>query len=82
MPAITILLRETDDIASALHDVQNAVGDSVGAPRPMHAAATDARSKRYYTVDAADDAVPEALAALRRCSAVEAVFVKPSDARP
>jgi len=82
MPAITILLRDTGDIASALREVERAAGARASAPRPLHAAAIDARSKRYYTLETADAAAADVVAALRRCPCVEAAYVKPRDAPP
>lgn len=82
MPSITILLRETNDIPAALHEVTNAAGARASAPRPVHAASADARSKRYYTLETADDAAAEVVSALRRCPSVEAAFIKPRDALP
>jgi len=82
MPSITVLLRETPDVAAALHEMTEAVGARASAPRPVHAASGDPRSKRYYTLETADDAAQDVVAALRRCPSVEAAFIKPRDAPP
>ncbi len=82
MPSITILLRDTADIAAALHELTDAAGPRASALRPLHAASTDARSKRYYTLETPDDAARDVATALRRCPSVEAAFIKPRDALP
>jgi hypothetical protein len=90
---VTITLQLTAEAARALRGagppspaveaLEGALRAIDAEARPLHRATRDESLMRYFIVELRPGAQPdEALAALRRCEAVEAAYIKPAEELP